>query len=436
MSAFSELSSFQALLNYSFIIGLFGISLAFFGKKFTVSLIPALTFLIFAVPLPKAIFSDLSIQMQLISSTIGTNIIQFLGFSVFQDGNIIDLGHMKLQVIEACSGLSYLFPLMSLGFLMVCFIKDKWWKRLIIFVSVVPITVFMNSIRIAIVGITVNIWGQKMAEGVLHIFEGFIIFGICLILLMLEVWLFLHFSVHGRFRDEYIGLPKGSALSENPKIAPIIAASTLLCVCALALFNSNITKNALENTPVTINFSSFPVKIKNWHGKRNFLNPAELELLNLSDYWIANYSNEYTNIPVNLYIAYYASQHMYSSIHMPLNCIVGNGWEVLKKSKVTINLTQKSIPVVRMIVSKGNEKVLVYYWLEQRGRQFNDITKAKIFLALDSIIMHRTDGALVRLTTPIVAGETPEKADDRIKIFLNSAYSYIANYILGKDIIK
>ena len=84
-----------------------------------------------------------------------------------------------MQVVEACSGLRYIYPLLSLSFLAAYFFKAPIWQRLLVFISVVPIAIVMNSVRIGVVGVTVNYWGTQAADGVLHLFEGWFVFLMC-----------------------------------------------------------------------------------------------------------------------------------------------------------------------------------------------------------------------------------------------------------------
>ena len=117
-------------------------------------------------------------------------VIRAAGLSVFLEGNVIDLGSYQLQVAEACSGMRYLFPLMSFGFLCAVLMRGRWWQQAILFVSTVPITILMNSLRIGIIGILVNYYGIEQAEGFLHDFEGWVIFMSCVVILFAEIWIF------------------------------------------------------------------------------------------------------------------------------------------------------------------------------------------------------------------------------------------------------
>src|SRR5690606_21033464 len=94
---------------------------------------PAVVYLGFMLPLPFAIYLPISSALQTISSEVGVEIISALGVSVFLDGNVIDLGTYKLQVAEACSGLRYLFPLMSFSFLFAVLYRGPALHKLILF---------------------------------------------------------------------------------------------------------------------------------------------------------------------------------------------------------------------------------------------------------------------------------------------------------------
>ena len=95
---------------------------------------------------------------------------------VFLEGNVIDLGVYKLQVAEACSGLRYLFPIMSFSYVFAVLYRGPVWHKIVLLLSAVPIAVLMNSFRIGVIGVLVDRYGIGQAEGFLHFFEGWIIF--------------------------------------------------------------------------------------------------------------------------------------------------------------------------------------------------------------------------------------------------------------------
>ena len=136
-----QLGTVFTVVQYAYVITLYGLILSFLGWPAFRLIAAPLVILLFMIPLPEFVFANLSTKLQLLSSQIGVGIMRLFGVSVFLEGNVIDLGGYKLQVAEACSGLRYLFPLMTLGFLMAYFYKGALWKRLVLFLSSIPITV-------------------------------------------------------------------------------------------------------------------------------------------------------------------------------------------------------------------------------------------------------------------------------------------------------
>ncbi|MES2500010.1 MAG: exosortase/archaeosortase family protein, partial [Pseudomonadota bacterium] len=150
-----ELSAIWTIVQYGFLLMCFGLAWAMIGKQIKKILIPFLH-LFLVIPLPYMLDVMLSGKMQLVSSDLGVAISRLLGMTVYQDGNIIDLGIYKLQVVEACSGLNYMYPLMTIGLMMGYMYKAPFYARAILFLSSVPISIVMNSARIAIVAVLVN----------------------------------------------------------------------------------------------------------------------------------------------------------------------------------------------------------------------------------------------------------------------------------------
>ena len=165
------------------------LAVARFGFKVLPIVFVPLLLIFLSYPLPFFINAELTSGMQLISSELGVLVIRFFGIPVYLEGNIIDLGTYKLQVVEACSGLRYMYPLLSLSLILAYFFKVAMWKRILIFLSAIPITILMNSVRIGIIGVLVEHQGIGAAEGFLHDFEGWAIFLVCFVFLYLEMWL-------------------------------------------------------------------------------------------------------------------------------------------------------------------------------------------------------------------------------------------------------
>lgn len=424
------LANFPTISQYGFILSLAGIAAAYIGIRATKILAPAFIYLLFAIPLPHLVYANLSGQLQLISSNIGVFILQALGISVFQEGNIIDLGEYKLQVVEACSGLRYLFPLMSFGYLVAYLLDDKIWKRAVIFLSTIPIAIGMNSLRIALVGIAVNLWGPAMAEGFLHDFEGWVIFLLCVALLVLELLILRRIGNKGHFRSEIFSIPRGRIISGNMHFAPPVSAAIAICIILAVTFGTGLANQREEIIPQHKDFAFFPSVIGSWQGRQQYMEEDVLQGLQLTDYLMEDYKSADEKTPVNLYVAYYESQKIASSAHSPANCIPGGGWQIEDKSIKAIPVAGgKKIMVSRLLIRRGDAAQLVYYWFDERGRNITETSYAKWYLLVDSIMLKRSDGALIRLITPVKNKEDEGDADKRLSGFLFDSYPVIKNFL-------
>lgn len=424
-----ELTAIFILIQISFLLTIIGLVLAYGGRSLLkVSLLP-IAFLIFAIPLPYFVGAQLSWRLQLISSELGVAFLRLLGNSVYLEGNVIDLGVYRLQVVEACSGLRYLYPLLSIGFLMAYMYKGSLWQRVLIFLSTIPVTVVMNSLRIAMVGVLVNRWGNGMADGFLHYFEGWIIFMVCLLILILEVMIFERFSQRRSFWqavDLPVIQPVKSSAVFNQSIKPLYLSIFLI---ATALVAVNLLSDREEIRPQRQSLAGFPAKIDGWSAKEASMDKEIEEFLGVDDYLLADYSYPGKGA-VNFYVAYYASQRKGVSPHSPQVCMPGGGWIISSLDRITIEVAgKKDFHVNRTVINKDNHKQVVYYWFEQRGRHIANEYYMKWYLLLDSIKINRTDGALVRVTTYLRPTESLDQADARIQEFLEKSVPLLDTYV-------
>jgi len=429
-----DLSTITTIVQYAFVIVLFGLTLASMGRRpFKLLLVP-LVLLLFMVPLPNFFYNNLSSQLQLLSSYLGVQVIRLFHISVLLEGNVIDLGTYKLQVAEACNGLRYLFPLMTLGFIVTCFFRAPFWKRLVLFLSTIPITVLMNSFRIGFIGITVEYWGTSMAEGFLHEFEGWAVFMVCFAILFLEMWILIRITGDRRpFRDIFcVDLPAPNRVRGNTRVRsvprPAIAAFGILL---LAAYPAVSLPQRAEDIPARVDFSDFPMTMGRWDGKREQMEPVYIDALKFDDYVLADYVGPAKDF-VNFYVAYYASQRDGQSAHSPRSCIPGGGWRINDFRQATIDSVRvdgRPLTVNRTLIQFGAQRQLVYYWFQQRGRDITNEYLVKWYLFWDSLTRNRSDGALVRLTTPLKEGESAASADARLVAFAQLAVPKLDRYI-------
>jgi len=404
-----ELATVYTVIQYGLLIFIGGILLSFLGLKAFRIILPAYLLLFFVIPLPPFIYNGLSSWLQLISSQFGVSVIRWFGITVFLEGNVIDLGNYQLQVVEACNGLRYLFPLSALGFIAAVLFKGAFWKKVVLFMSTLPITVLMNSFRIGVIGILVNYGGAGMAEGFIHDFEGWVVFMACAALLVLEMWFLAKLGRNPLpLRDAFAiegpdPVPPSAEIVYRRLPLPFYGVlSILLAMLLIAQLLPQREEVVLDRPE----FLFFPRDIGDWHGRTDRLEKIYLDSLKLDDYLLADYVNGKRE-SVNLYVAYYEAQRKGVSVHSPKSCLPGGGWRIQEFSQPEIpdaRVGDQPLRVNRSLIQMGDERLLVYYWFQQRGRVMTNEYLVKWYLFWDALTRNRTDGALVRLTTSVPFG--------------------------------
>lgn len=438
-------ASITTVDTYALVIVVLGTALALTGwQAFRIALVP-LALLFLMNPIPNFFYYNLSAELQLISSQLGVALMRLCGVSVFLEGNVIDLGGYQLQVAEACSGLRYLFPLMTLGVIMAYLLRGAAWMRWLLFLSTVPITVLMNSVRIGVIGVLVDRYGVAQAQGFLHLFEGWVVFMICLLLLVAEAWVLLRLSGDRRSLGDLIGYqppPSQVAAPVTASREPGRPAMALLVILLASAWPAHALPKRVEARPARGDLTQLPLQIGPWHGRRQALERVYLDWLKLDDYILADFvrgapaderaAQLTTEAPVNLYVAYYASQRTGEAAHSPRACLPGGGWRILDftQHEVTgVRVNGAPLRVNRALVQHGSYRELVYYWFQERGRDITNEYLVKWYLLTDALLRNRTDGALVRLTTPLPENEPATAGDARLAQFASSALPALRAYV-------
>ena len=421
------------VVTYAFIIWVSGVVLTGFGwEQGKRHQLPVLH-LIFMLPLPQFVFWKLTIALQLISSSLGVWFIDLAGIPVFLEGNIIDLGVYKLQVAEACSGLRYLFPILSFSYLVGILYRGPMWHKVALFLMAGPLTVLMNSVRIGVIGLLVNSYGLEAAEGFLHIFEGWVIFAICIVMLF-----FIAVGLQRMTRNpkpvlETLDLDT-EGFGEQARRLLTLAPSRGLAVAALlslAISAAFVLVPRPERLVVVRDgFVLFPHAIGDWRGQSSALDPDVAAVLAATDYIDITFRHPDEATSVNFFSAWYISQTDGVGIHSPEVCLPVGGWEVSQIAPVAVALpgvANGSFSVNRAVIQKGTSRQLVYYWFDQRGRRMTNDYAAKATVVWDSLTRGRTDGALVRFVTPIVGSEA--EADARLQRLMAELLPVLPRYI-------
>lgn len=430
-----ELATLYFLLHLSLWGVVVGLVMAAVGPSGTKVIAFPLFYLLAMIPLPDFLYQGLAGKLQLISSALGVGCLQVIGVTAFREGNVIDLGPIQLQVVEACSGLRYLFPLTALALICAYLFRDRFWKRAVLFLSSFPIAIFLNGFRIGMTGVLVEFYGKGTAEGFFHEFSGWLLFVASLGLLFAEMALLRRIGRRLAAREEN-GADRGpsplrteASPQQKSRMAPTYLFSLGLLVPVF--FTSLQIETRKEFSPPRASFTDFPLQVREWEGKALPMETAYQDALRFDDYILADYRKP-GEPPLNFYVAYYGSQKKGQSAHSPRTCIPGGGWEITSLQSMVVDGGESGgspLNLNRVLIQKGDQKQVVFYWFQQRGRVLTNEYLVKFYLFWDALMRNRTDGALVRLTAAISPGVSEASVDRHLIEFARSVRPLLPTYV-------
>lgn len=170
-----------------------------------------------------------------------------------------------------------------------------------------------------------------------------------------------------------------------------------------------------------VSLSSLPMRIDDWSGTDTpdmGVVKETLALLGTGEFSIREYKNASEPQPGILLVVEYFPTHASDAIFdsMKRRATPHMVWPSTPREVVQIARPDgTSFPVNRYVGL--TDRILVLYWFQVHGRALASEGWAKYYLLSDSIRTNRSDGALVRLTTPMLDGESPDAAQVRVMRF-------------------
>lgn len=211
----------------------------------------------------------------------------------------------------------------------------------------------------------------------------------------------------------------------------IFTRAAVLCLMlgATSIFLANARKSEVGVTRTS--FETFPMTINGWRATVDPpLSQDILRVLGVDDYLSRIYYRD--GAAVGLYMGFYGSQRQGDTIHSPMNCLPGAGWQPVQEGRLTIDNADgagRDITVNRYVVQKGLDRQLVLYWYQSHGRVIASEYTSKMFLIHDAIRMNRTDGSLVRVIAPLRVGSDEAPAEALAVSFVRTIFPSLSAYL-------
>ena len=407
-----------------------------FGMETIRRLIMPLGFLIFMIRIPPSIEGSLGLYLKQISSKLGGAIIGLFNISVNVSGNIIDLGVTQLQVVDACSGMRYLFPLMALGVVYVYFFEKVTWKRIFCVLATIPIAVLTNALRIGITGILTNYFGPTMAEGFFHSFSGWIIFMLALACLFL-LGRILAFFPPEKSAVRLSDIPKVDTQTEsissgNINLSFYISVGLLVLVLIFSL-----STKALPPVKIQGGIASFPLEFAGWQGRSEYVDPGIIIQSGAEESFSGTYQNDFGGV-ISLYMGYRSTAFLSNDnfFHSPTICLPSAGW-ITKETSIHVI---KDVPffgdmkVTEMLIEKGGDKQLVYFWFQTKDNATHDKDINRFHLAVHAIKRDNTYDLFIRPVTLLQRNEPIGNAETRMDNFVRHMMGTMLGFLKERQI--
>jgi exosortase D (VPLPA-CTERM-specific) len=376
--------------------------------------------LLLILPRPRFVFDPVISACQTLSFKIGAAISSVFGSDIRLQGQLLTAGTGEVRLSSVAASLDEMLAVFLLAMLFAAFSGRPLWARILPLILALPVTIVVAGVRIGLFGAAADHLGTSEADRLLAIFGGPVLVGLGALVAIAGAHVL---SRHRRAETSARGTEAvaavrngGSALAWPAGARPLAAVALLACaVSAVLLLAPNRVAPDVPRAALRL----FPPEIGGWSGSVTALRTATEQNLRADDYINADYLHPRESAPVNLWIAYYREQngHSTGAIHSPEVCLPGAGWNIV------------SIDRVEITPQTGGVSSLVYYWFEGRGRRQADELMARLAIKYDALVSGRSDGALVRLVTPILPGELEAAADARLRALLEPILPQLPRFI-------
>jgi EpsI family protein len=369
-----------------------GIVLTLLGANHLKALVLPLGYLIFMIPpLLDPIIANIHWPFQLFSAKIAAKLLEFIGIPVFNHAQYLELPNITLEVADICSGVRYLISIIAISIPLAFFTRTRNSLKLLFIASAVIIGIFINPLRIALIGVWTHYTGGEV-HGPSHIFQGFFVSQVGFVTLFLLSWIFSKIPSNKALKSQNNQEKSINNLTVNTKQfskAWLMLISLFIILGALILLyraKEIHLKAPLNKIPLTLGGiwqgrdSSVPENFFNMQGadfelNRNYRNAAGREL--------------------ELYIGYYKYQKQDKKfIHYKLQKLYDNSEEF----KIPIS-GHDPVRINKAVQKNSTHNSIVLYWYDINEIIVADNYKAKLITALDGIINRRTNGAIVAVSS-------------------------------------
>jgi exosortase D (VPLPA-CTERM-specific) len=433
LGLFGKYSSIYYVANIGFLLALLGLFIASWGIGWVGDNWKPVALLLLLVPMPHFILIRLFSHLTTLAAKISVLVAQFLGLSVFIEGNMLEFGGVRKNALDVGSPFSYLFLCISLGLFLLNFTPPGTLRYLVNLVSGPAILFAATVFRIVGIARVSNARGASAAEAFGAATSGpSILAGVVFMQMLIFAAVLtiggLKTLVSGSART---GKAAGIALKWPEMRSPVSVSICVAMIICAALLSAGVSASSDREMP-HVRFERFPTAFGLRQASPVSVDPVQLKSMQLNDFLSVDFTDPRKTDRVNVWVAYYSSQKPGGSIHSPKACLSGSGWEMSDCQVVTLKnviADNKELSLNRAIMKQGSRRQLTYFWYNVAGTLITNEYLVKWHIFWNKLTKHRSDGALIRLITTVGEGEAEDSADARLQRLMRELLPALSPHI-------
>jgi EpsI family protein len=384
-----------------------------------------LAFLLLMVPPPYPIVKEVSYYLRMSDAWIAQNIAQALGVPVYRDGHMLQLPNITLEVADVCSGIASLFAMIALGTIYIHHLTIRPRLKLVVFGGVLLFPVIANLFRIVLVTVSVYYYGPIMLQAFFHKFTGTFTFMLSVILL-----LWLGESIRKRYPWPRTAISPQRSNSQSyfdsgcsgtgqySRGAAILLTSAGIAVLALLFARyqfSGVTAPDVPQRDLDEAVASIGPYRAKYNSPSTYSDPH-------AERTVSAVYDVPGNRQVELFVGYIGRQFDENRLQSP-KLVFPKGWEYVSLENVRVPISQNAtVDAAGLVIKSATQTKFVLFWYQVRGSSFAGDFRNRLELMKGWALYGRTDGAVIRLATPVADLESFSSAKNRLILFSQALY--------------
>jgi exosortase len=312
---------------------------------------PSIAFLIFMVPLPFRVETNLGAPLQRLATLSGTYLLQVFGLPALSSGNTIVIDDYTIGIVDACNGLGASYMVLACACGAVAISHRPFPDKLILIVSSIPIALLANTTRITLTGLFHGLLDESGAAGTFsHDLAGWVTLPLSLAALYIESRLLSlliielpdanFVTVEPIDNRPALVKPAVPDMRESRVFPIVVAICTLLATGLVHGFRTNRWGLSSELELASFRVEGLPMTVGNWKGTPATLDRREMLAAGLDGFVLRTYKNEATGKSLTLLLV--CGRPGPVSVHTPEICYPGAGYEIVQAHPVKIQVGAES----------------------------------------------------------------------------------------------